>query len=146
MSPSLREQIIQRVIDRLLPVITAAGGILRRQPGTPTERLQMPAFLLFPESESVRRINDRTERELVLCLIALAAGSATEIPERITDGLIVAAHARLFADVTLGGLALGLEEIDTDWRDDDADLEMAALPVRYRITYRTFAHDLTLKG
>ena len=143
---SLREQIIQRIIDRLLPVITAAGGVLQRQPGTPTERLQMPAFLVYPESETVHRINDRTERELVLCLIALAAGAANEIPERIADRLIVAAHASLFADVTLGGLALGLEEIESDWRDDDAGLEMTALPVRYRITYRTFAHDLTLKG
>ena len=46
----------------------------------------------------------------------------------------------------LGGLALGMEETDTDWQQDDADMDVAALPSRYRITYRTFAHDLTQKG
>ena len=48
--------------------------------------------------------------------------------------------------MTLGGLALGMEETDTDWQQDDADMDVAALPSRYRITYRTFAHDLTQKG
>ena len=106
----------------------------------------MPALLVFPDSEAVRRVNDRTERELVIRIVALAIGTPTEIPEPIADRLMTAAHAALLADVTLGGLALGMEETDTDWQHDDADMEVAALPSRYRITYRTLAHDLTQKG
>ena len=112
----------------------------------PTDRAQLPALLVFPESEAVRRINDRTERELVIRVVALAAGSATERPEPAVDRLMTAAHASLLADVTLVGLALGMEETDTEWQQDDADMDVAALPSRYRITYRTLALDLTQKG
>lgn len=143
---SIREQIIQTVVLRLTPVATAQGATIRRQPTVPTDRAQMPALLVFPESEAVRRVNDRTERELVIRIVALATGTATESPEPVADRLLTAAHPALLADVTLGGLALGLEETDTDWQQDDSDMAVAALPSRYRITYRTLAHDLTQKG
>lgn len=143
---SLRERIIQAVVASLTPVATAQGATIRRQPTVPTERANLPALLVFPESESVRRINDRAERELVLRIVALAMGTATEPPEPIADRLLTAAHLVLTADATLGDLTTGLEETDCDWQQDDADMEAAALPARYRITYRTLAHDLTRKG
>lgn len=143
---SIREQIIQTVVLRLTPVASALGATIRRQPTVPTDRTQMPALLVFPESEAVRRVNDRTERELVIRIVALATGTVTELPEPVVDRLMTAAHVSLLADVTLGGLALGMEETDTDWQQDDADMDVAALPSRYRITYRTLAHDLTQKG
>ncbi len=143
---SIREQIIQTVVARLTLVASAQGATIRRQPTVPTDRAQLPTLLVFPDSEAVRRVNDRTERELVIRIVALAVGTATEIPEPMADRLMTAAHAALLADVTLGGLALGMEETDTDWQQDDADMDVASLPSRYRITYRTFAHDLTQKG
>ena len=143
---SIREQIIQTVVARLTLVASAQGATIRRQPTVPTDRAQLPTLLVFPDSEAVRRVNDRTERELVIRIVALAVGSATEIPEPMADRLMTAAHAALLADVTLGGLALGMEETDTDWQQDDADKDVAALPSRYPLTYRTFAHDLTQKG
>jgi hypothetical protein len=143
---SLRERIIQAVVASLTPVATAQGATIRRQPTVPTDRANLPALLVFPESESVRRINDRAERELVLRIVALAMGTATGPPEPIADMLLTAAHLVLTADATLGGLAIGLEETDCDWQQDDADIEAAAIPARYRITYRTLAHDLTRKG
>ena len=143
---SIREQIIQTIVARLTPIASGQGATIRRQPTVPTDKAQLPALLVFPESEAVRRINDRTERELVIRVVALAAGSATERPEPAVDRLMTAAHASLLADVTLVGLALGMEETDTEWQQDDADMDVAALPSRYRITYRTLALDLTQKG
>lgn len=143
---SIREQIVQAVVAALVPVAGAAGATLSRQPVVPTDRARLPALLVFPESETVRRANDRSERELLLRVVAVAAGSETEAPEPIADRLLTAAHAALMADVSLGGLALALEETDAEWQQDDVDMEVAAMPVRYRIAYRTLAHDLTQKG
>ena len=143
---SIREQIIQTIVARLTPVASGQGATIRRQPTVPTDRAQLPALLVFPESEAVRRIIVRTERELVIRVVALATGSATDGPEPAVDRLMTATHASLLADVTLGGLALGMEETEIAWQQDDADLDVAALPSRYRITYRTLALDLTQKG
>lgn len=59
------------------------------------------------------------------------------------DQLLVAAHAALLADPNLGGLALGISEVDCDWEAEDADAGAVALPARYEIRYRTYARDLT---
>jgi hypothetical protein len=64
----------------------------------------------------------------------------------VADDLICRAHAALFADVTLGGLALGIQEEDTDWQAEDADIEAIAIPASYRITYRTIASDISKGG
>ena len=143
---SVRERILQGLLALLSPVATAHGATLARAPTVPTDRARLPALLLFPESETVRRLNDRAERELTLRLVALALGSANTAPDIRVDALMSAAHAALMADSTLGGLALSVEETDTEWSHDDADGEAVALSSRYRLTYRTFFHDLTQKG
>jgi hypothetical protein len=50
------------------------------------------------------------------------------------------------ADVNLGGLALGIRELECEWDVEDADAVAAAIPARYRITYRTLASDLSISG
>jgi hypothetical protein len=143
---SIREQIIQAVVARLTPVAAAQGATIQRQPTVPADRARMPALLVFPESESVQRTNTRSDRVLVLRVVALASGSVNEPPEPIADRLLAEAHAALFTDINFGGLALGLEETGCDWQQEDADMEVAAMPARYSITYRTYANNITLKG
>lgn len=143
---SLREQLIQAVVARLTPVAAVQGATLRRQPTVPTDRAHSPALLVYPEAETVRRVNERCERELTLRLVSVSFGTGTEAPEPIADRLLTAAHLALFADVTLGGLALGLKELDCDWQQDDADMEATAIPARYQLTYRTLVSDISQKG
>jgi hypothetical protein len=143
---SIREQIIQRIVAKLTPVATLQSATIQHQPTIPTDRSRLPALLVFPEMETVQRINERCERELVLRIVALAIGTATEEPEPIADRLLVAAHGALMTDSSLDGLVQSLEELDCEWQQDDADMALAAMPVRYRITYRTLIHDLTQKG
>jgi hypothetical protein len=110
-------------------------------------REQCPALVVFPESEAItERANDRVTRELTVRVVALARAVPPAIPESEADRLLTAAHAALMADGTLGGLALGIREQECDWEVEDADAVAAAIPARYRITYRTRAHDLSTPG
>jgi hypothetical protein len=141
---SIREQLLQSLVSRLAPFATAQGVLLLRSPVHPVGREHSPALLLFPESDTIReRPNDRVEREFVIRLTVLARGDDAA---QIADALLVAAHAEFFADVTFGGLALGLKELDTEWDLEDADATACAIPARYQITYRTFANDLSRQG
>jgi hypothetical protein len=58
----------------------------------------------------------------------------------------VSVHAALLANANLGGLCLGLKELDGEWDVEDADATAAAIPARYQITYRTLAADLSIRG
>ena len=82
-------------------------------------------------------------RQLVIRLVALARGDDAET---VADALLVAAHAALFADTNLGGLCLGIRELDCEWEIEDADMTAAAIPARYEIGYRTRFDDLSVQG
>lgn len=147
MPNSVREQILQAVTGLLTPVAATVGAQVRRSPPTGLTREQSPALLVFPESDAItQRPNDRVERELVVRVVALARETGNDAPEVIADRLLVAAHVALLTDVNLGGLCLGIRELDYEWDVEDADATAAAIPSRYQITYRTLAADLSIQG
>ena len=147
MPTSIRERLLQEIINRLSPLAQAEGAQIRRSPTTAISRDASPALLLFPEAESIaQRANDRIERHLIVRLIAMARETNGEAAEAIADRLQVAAHAALFADVNFGGLCIGLQQLDCEWDIEDADATAAAIPTRYQVTYRTLVHDLTAQG
>ena len=144
---SIREQILLAVLAAVRPNVQSLGATLHRSPTVAISREQCPALVVFPESESItERANDRVTRELTIRVVALARAVPPAIPETEADCLLTAAHAALMADGTLGGLALGIREQECDWEVEDADAVAAAIPARYRITYRTRAHDLSTPG
>jgi len=144
---SIREQILLAALEVLRPAVEALGATLHRSPTVAVTRDQCPALVVFPESEAItERANDRVTRELTLRVVALARAVLPDAPETQADALLTAVHAALMANGNLGGLALGIREQETEWELEDADAVAAAIPVRYRITYRTFAADLSLQG
>lgn len=147
MPNSIREQLLQAVTGLLSPVASAEGAHLLRSPPTGVTREHSPALLVFPESDAItQRPNDRVERQLVVRVVALARETTNDVPEIIADRLLVAAHAALFSNANLGGLSLGIKELDCEWDVEDADATAAALPTRYQITYRTLASDISKQG
>lgn len=147
MPNSIREQILQAVTGLLTPVAASAGAQVRRSLPIGITREQSPALLVFPESDAItQRPNDRVDRDLVVRVVALARETGSDTPEVIADRLLVAAHAALLANANLGGLCLGIRELDCEWDVEDADATAAAIPARYQITYRTLAADLSIRG
>ena len=147
MPTSIRERLLQEIINRLSPLAHAEGAQIKRSPTTAISRDASPALLLFPEAESIaQRANDRIERHLIVRLVAVARETSGEAAEVIADRLQVAAHAALFADVNFGGLCIGLQQLDCEWDIEDADATAASIPTRYQVTYRTLVHDLTAQG
>ena len=144
---SIREQILLAVVAAVRPAAEGLGATLHRSPTVAIAREQCPALVVFPESEAITaRANDRVTRELVIRLVALARAVPPAMPETEADRLLTAAHAALMADSNLGGLALAAHEQDCEWDVEDADAVAAAMPARYRITYRTLANDLAAPG
>ena len=139
---SIRERIIQRHHRRCGRAIAPIA--VMRAPMIPIDRQHSPALLLVVQGDAVlSRSNASVERELTVRLIALARG---EHAFAVVDGLITHTHAALMGDSNLGGLALGIHEVETDWDSDDADGGVVAAPASYVISYRTLAVDLTTIG
>lgn len=144
---SIREQILLAVLAAIRSAADRLGATLHRSPTGALSREQCPALVVFPESEAITaRANGRVTRDLVIRVVALARAVPPAMAETEADRLLTAAHAALMADPNLGGLALALHEQDCEWEVDEADAVVAAMPARYRITYRTLARDLAAPG
>ena len=144
---SIREQILLAVLDAVRTPVESLGATLHRAPTVAISRELCPALVVFPESEQItERANDRVTRELTVRLVALARAVPPAMPETEADRLLAAAHAALLADRNLGGLALGIREMECEWDVEDADAVAASIPARYAITYRTLDTDLSTKG
>ena len=144
---SIRERILLAVLAAVRPAVEGLGATLHRSPTVALGREHCPALVVFPESEAIaERANDRVTRELTVRLVALARAVPPTAPETEADRLLTAAHRALIADGNLGGLALGIREQECEWEVEDADATAAAIPARYRITYRTLANELSIQG
>ena len=144
---SIREQILLAVLDAVRSPVELLGAMLHRSPTMAISRELSPALVVFPEAEQItERANDRVTRELTVRLVALARAVPPAIPETEADQLLTAAHAALLADRNLGGLALGIRELDCEWDVEDADAVAASIPARYCVTYRTLDTDLSTTG
>jgi hypothetical protein len=144
---SIRERILQTLVARLTPVATDQAATVWRTPSVSITRDQCPALVVFPESESLAdRANDRVTRELTVRITALARAVPPDIAETQADALLCAAHAALMLDVNLGGLALGVREVESEWEVDDADGVAASTSARYQITYRTLIADIAIQA
>jgi hypothetical protein len=140
---SVRERIVREVVARCGAALTPI--VVLRQPTTAIPREQTPVLVLIVESDApVKRSNNRMERELVVRLVGLARD--TTDGHAVADDLICRAHAALFVDSTLGGLALNVAEMDADYQAEDADIEAIAIPSIYRISYRTLVSDISQGG
>ena len=147
MPNSIRERILQAAVSRIASAVGPLNAEVHRSPTVALTREQAPAVVVFPESDEVTdRPNDRVERQLVVRVVSLARGTTPTPPESEADALLVAAHAALMGETTLGGLVLGISEIDCEWEVEDADAVVVAIPARYAIRYRTLQHDLTQRG
>ncbi len=139
---SIRELILRELVTRCTTAVAPAPVL--RFPTVPVTREASPALLLFVEGDTITaHANALADRQLTVRLVALARGDDAF---DTADRLVVAAHAALMVDTNLGGLALGLREIDCEWDAEDADAGAAATPARYEIRYRTLAADLTRHG
>jgi len=144
---SIRKRILQAIFGVLTPVATDQAATVWRTPSVAITREQCPALVVFPESESMaERANDRVTRELTIRITALARAVPPMVAETVADALLCAAHSALMSDVNLGGLALGIREVESEWEVDDADGVSCSASARYQIAYRTLVADISIQA
>lgn len=147
MTISIRERILQTIVTVLTPVASSLGATVWRTPSVAITRDQCPALVVFAEGELISlRANVCVTRELTVRITAVARAVPPTVPETRADELLCAAHLALMQDANLGGLALGVREIECDWEVEDADAVACAMPARYQVTYRTLVRDLSIQG
>ena len=138
MAASIREQIL----EALATLLTAATGFtFYRSREAPATRAEGLVGILHPDEEQVEyKASRQTLRTLIVRVTIIARG---DVPDAVADPAIVAMHAAIMADLTLGGLCALIIDEETKFDFELADRNAVAIETRYKIRYSTAINDLT---
>ncbi len=65
------------------------------------------------------------------------------VPDQLADATVVSMHSKVMADLTLGGVAIDVQPVQTLFNLIEADQPAGLVSCEYDIKYRTLVADLT---
>jgi hypothetical protein len=136
---SRREQIIAAVAAT---VATVPGASHYRSRADAFTRAEAPATVTAPsrDNPAVPRVSTcYIDWTLVL---QVAVNTRGLVPDSLADPLLVAIHAALMADRSIGGLATDVRPGQVDWQIEKADLASGWVTQDWIINYRTGVNSL----
>lgn len=138
----ITEYVAAALTSGLPRYVTVANQRIR-----PFEPAELPACNVKMGTERVtyptltKRVSPIADRELHLMIRLEAAGDPP-----ITDPLRVLTTQTLMRDRSLGGLAIGLEEVELQWEDEaGSDATYGVLLLDFMVRYLTAANDPTIR-
>ena len=141
---SIGEQILENVVEFLTAALP--GVLVCNQRLRPFEQGELPAVNVKLGREvvtyigEVKRTSQGAQRELHIIARMEAAGKPPQ-----TDSLRVMVVRCLMADRSLGGLAIGIGEFESEWEyEAGSDATNGVLSTDFEVKYATATDDVTV--
>tara|TARA_R100001443_G_scaffold18113_1_gene28843 strand:- start:4030 stop:4458 length:429 start_codon:yes stop_codon:yes gene_type:complete len=136
-----RESILDQIKTTLAGTTNVSTRIYRSRV-TAVTRSETPCLLIEPLGDepdqgfSLPRLN----WSLSVRVSIIVRG---DIPDEIADPIIESVHAKMTADLTLGGYALDVQPGSVGFQMVDSDQPSGIIEMDFLIKYRTLVNDLT---
>lgn len=135
-----REQVLT-AIRTALTGTTGVGTRIYRSRVEPLTRQESPAIVVEP-------VNDSAEQNTALptldwsLTVRVAIIVRGDIPDQVADPIIESAHAKIMADLSLGGYAIDVQPISVTFDLQEADQPAGVIMMDYLVRYRTNVANL----
>lgn len=131
---SARADILAALVTTL-KAATDAGGRVFRSRTLALKKDKLPAIILRPVSETVTEpTNAGSDRVLTFAVEVHTRGETPDVIAEPIGGSIV---ALILADPQVGGRAIDVAEIGSEWAFDDADGDAGVLTITFAVIFRT---------
>lgn len=137
-----RESIMQALFTALSGT-TNVGTRIYRSRVEPVARAESPALVLEPVSDVVEQNTCLPTLDHLLTVRVVVIVRAA-VPDQASDPIVQSLHAKMVADLSLGGLAIDIQPGPTEFTLEQADTPVGVIYCTYRIQYRTSVGDLSL--
>jgi len=136
-----REQILAQVASSLASTAGVSGRVYRSR-ATAVARAESPAIIIEPVNNTVQQITSlpKLDHTLRVRVVVVVRSSS---PDTDADPVIESMHSLLMADLTVGGLAIDIQPVLTNFEYLDADKPAGVYSNEYNILYRTSVSDLS---
>lgn len=135
-----RESILSAVQAALVGT-TGVGTRIYRSRVEPLARAESSALIVEPINDIPTQNTSLPTLDHVLNLRVVVIVRAT-IPDQVADPTIESLHAKLMADLTLGGLCIDVQPGPTEFTLEQADVPVGVIFCNFRVLYRTSVSDL----
>ena len=137
-----RRELILAAIASTLTGTTGVSTRIYRSRVEPLSRGESPALVIEP-------INDTAEQNTSLpkldwsLTVRIAVIVRGNIPDQVADPIIESLHAKLMADLTLGGYAIDVQPQGVSFELVEADQPAGVISCDYLVRYRTSVANLS---
>lgn len=136
-----REQILQ-AIEAALAGTVQVGTRIYRSRVTPLARGESPAIVVEPGRDDPQQNTSLPTLDWTfnVRVIVIVRG---EVPDQVADPIIEDLHAKLMADLSLGGVAMDIQPATVIFELVEADQPAGAITCNFVVRYRTAVSSLS---
>jgi hypothetical protein len=136
-----RERVL-RAIGTTLAGTTGVGTRIYRSRVEPLARQESPAIVIEPITDQAQQNTSLPTLDWSLT-VRVAIIVRGNVPDQLADPIVESAHAKLMADLTLGGYAIDVQPQNVAFELMEADQPAGVISLDYLVRYRTNVADLT---
>ena len=136
-----REQVLT-AIRTALTGTTGVGTRIYRSRVEPLARQESPAIVIEPITDQAQQNTSLPTLDWSLT-VRVAVIVRGNVPDQQADATVSSLHAKLMADLTLGGVAYDVQPSLVNFELVEADQPAGVISCDYIVRYRTQVADLT---
>ena len=136
-----REQILA-AITTALATTTGVNGRVYRSRVTAVQRAESPAILVEPISDTPTQNTSLPTLDWSM-RVRVSVIVRGDVPDQLADPVIDSMHAKMVADLTLGGYAIDVQPDEVSFNLVDADQPAGVIFNDYIVQYRTSVASLS---
>lgn len=136
-----RRETILAAVRTALTGTTGVGARIYRSRVEPMARAESPAIVVEPVQDQAQQNTSLPTLDWSLT-VRVAVIVRGNIPDQQADPIVEDMHAKLMADLTLGGVAIDIQPQSVNFEMVEADQPAGVISCDYLIRYRTSVTNL----
>ena len=136
----------ETILAAIRTALTGTTGVstrIYRSRVEPLARQESPAIVVEPVSDSAEQNTALPTLDWSLT-VRIAIIVRGDVPDQVADPIIESAHAKIMADLSLGGYAIDVQPISVTFDLQEADQPAGVVSLDYLVRYRTSVTDLSI--
>ena len=139
---SKREDILDAIKTALAGTVGVSTRIYRSRTIPLAQRSQLPALIIEWSNDDAEQNTSLPTLDWSLS-VTVTVLSSGDVPDEQADATIVSAHAKMTADLTLGGEAIDVQPSSVSFEAIDGDSPIGVTTMGFLVRYRTEVDDIT---
>ena len=138
-----KRETILAAIRTALTNTTGVSTRIYRSRVEPIARGESPAIVVEPVSDTAEQNTSLPTLDWSLT-VRVAVIVRGDVPDQLADPIVESAHAKIMADLTLGGYAIDVQPQSVSFDLMEADQPAGVIALEYLVRYRTSITNLSI--